>query len=521
MSGSRRRGLKFRPAPVNAESAALLRMMLSSDVPATVKSALQRACDLMETGQAFQDTRFLETALHTHLKSTDLKVRRWSYKLAGRLRLRSLLPLLRKAIDNEATVDAENRSWAVAAFIGYASAPEREQLIAYLGSEFHQTALELASRFFSIGEPLPYRQTLEMRHLEQDRLARQWLSMLAGYAATEPRTIHREFSDLDIVRDAVLDDDAELVEYAIWAENRHPKGSYSRLRAKPEDLLEHENVRRWLFQLLTKNEKAARQHLDLILDRMDHRHEPSELAREGLALGIGRVSLHKVPRASLDWFENEPSLRVKLALVDHLATRARRGDLLALRQLQERYESLPQEDLLAMKIDAASDPDWLAGIKARRGRSSLGFAGDQLDLFVPKKPTILNQAGGVVNVTNNKTIIQSGNNNSIAGVNMGQMTASSLNALAQNQDQSIAAAVPVMEQFVRSLAAEPALKGYDKEAGAELVKEIVEAPTKEARTNRLAKLKSFAAGLLAAPGVGQKFLEDGQELVETVTALLT
>lgn len=513
-----KRASGFRLGPVKAETAALIRMMLDAPDPVIVKSAIQRACELFEAGQAFTDPRFLEAALHLHIRSPDLKVRRWSYKLAGRLRANSLLPLLREAIDTEAVVDAENRSWALAAYTGYAPVAERKRLIEQLGSEFYQTPLQLASRFFSIGEPEPYRTTLEMRHIENDPLARKWLSMLAGYAATEPRTIHREFSDLEIIRGFVFDTDPESIEYAIWAENRHPEGSYSNLRAAPRQLLEHSNVRRWLFQLITKTEDAVAEHRELLVERMDPRWEPIDVVREGLALGIARLPLLELQRETLDWYAAEAAPGVKLALVDHLARRARNGDNVARAQLQADYAKLDPGDLLAMKIEAAADPEWLADIKAKRRRTIIEVpANGQTELFEKREINIFQ--GDLYLNSNNRTITQHGPGSSVTGVNMGAMIASTLTALSQNRDQSIAAALPTMEQFVRSLENEQ-LPDSDRRAAAELVKEVVEAPNEKVRTSKLAMLRSVVRGLLAAPGVSLKFIEDGQKLVQTITSLL-
>jgi hypothetical protein len=394
--------------------------MLRSPDPATVKIALQRACELLESGRAFVDPSFLVASLRTHIFSSDVKIRRWSYKLAGRLRDPGLRPLLLEAVSREANVDEENRSWAFSAYVGYASAPERDGLIAKLDDEFYETPLELSARFFSIGEPEPVRTQLGIGHFDKDPLARKWLSLLCGYAATEPRTIHKQFSDLDIVRSSVFDENPENVEYSIWAENRHPNGSYKHLQKRPEDLLIHDNVRRWLLQLLTKTKGAAKRHLGLVVTSMDPRYEPSAIVREGLALGLSKLTFPEIRTHTLDWFDGETVLRVKLALVDHLALRVREGDHLALAVLQKEYSELEPGELLAMKIEAVCDPEWLARIKGRREQ-----------LILPPLPLGVQNLIMIeeVNMSESRTISQIGSNNSVTGVNLGEMIASSLNAI--------------------------------------------------------------------------------------------
>ena len=509
-----------RPGPVSPETTAMIRLMVDSPDPAIVKSALQRACELVEGGRAFVDPSFLVGSLHTHLRSPDSKVRRWSYKLAGRLREPSLLPLLLEAIWREAGVDEENRSWAFAAYNGYAPAPQRETLIAKLDQEYHGTSLELSARFFSLGEPEPVRTELGLGHFGKDPLARKWLSLLCGYAATEPRTIHAQFSDLDIVRSSVFDDNPENVEYSIWAEYRHPKGGYNHLLKKPQDLLEHENVRRWLLQVLTKTKGAATRHLDLVTQSMDPRYEPSSAVREGLALGMAKLNLPERRMETLDWFSAEPSLPVRLALVDHLALRARQGDNIALAVLQATYMELDPLDLLAIKIKAASEPAWLA--KAHSSQMifpppKTGAGLGQLATSPGSSITVI----GEVNMSSTRTINQVGNNNSLAGANLGQMIASSLDAIAQTKDESVGKAAPIFEQFLRSLGTQQDIDPTQREAAAQLVKEVTEAPSPEAKKSRLGMLKSVVTGLLHAPGATTEFIENSHKLIETVSNLLS
>lgn len=505
---------------VKPGTAALIRMMLSSAADdVIVKTGLQRACELMEAGQAFPDPRILEVALRRHLTSTDLKVRRWSYKLAGRLRHKELLPLLRDAVDKEAMVDAENRSWALAAYLGYAPQTERDALIRKLDQEYYESALELAARFFVIGEPEEVQTAFSLKHFERDPLGRKWLSMLVGYAATEPRTIHRYFKDLDLVRDAVWDPDPENVEYSLWAENRHPKGSYTKLRAKPHELLEHDNVKRWLFQLLTKTERAAKANRELLLRTMDATLEPSPLVREGLALGLAKVEMPDFKRETIDWYLGEPDPKVKLALVDHLVRRAEHGDPIALSALQSVYAALPRDDLVAMKINAASRPEWLAAIKSERGEI-LVLTG-QLDLFDlkdldPQRPIIIHAKE--INVDNSKNVNASGNA-SVSGVFFGDVIESTITAISQARDERILEAAPVFEEFLRTLEHEP-IDPFAKENAATLIKEVAEAPTPEAKKSKLGMLKLVANGLIKAPGLSVKFLTDAQTLIHTVSGLI-
>src|SRR5271166_1538762 len=147
-------------------------------------------------------------------------MRRWSYKLAGRLRDASLLPDLFERFHAEEGVDKENRSWAASAYFGLVPRAEGRNLIKKLDQAFYQTPLELAAQLFTIGEPLDIASTINLKAFESDRLSRKWLCILCGYAAHDSRTISKRFSDIELVRNLVNDDDTEVIEYSIWTLHR-------------------------------------------------------------------------------------------------------------------------------------------------------------------------------------------------------------------------------------------------------------------------------------------------------------
>ncbi len=141
--------------------------------------------------------------------------------------------------------------------------------------------------------------------------------------------------------------------------SRHPQGSYMGLLRKPEDLLAHTNVRRWLYRLLTKDKDTALIHRDLLSDNMNGAIEPCEVAREGLALGFAKIYAEEFRLDLHDWFATEQSKRVKLALVDNLAFMAKRhDDPVAADLLQLAYLKEGSESLLRAKIVSVAPREW-------------------------------------------------------------------------------------------------------------------------------------------------------------------
>jgi hypothetical protein len=260
--------------------------MLEDANPVTVKSGLQRACEKLVAGHAFVDSSFLVIALAKHMRSLDLKVRLWSYELAGRLGDTRLLPDLLDRFSAEEGVDEEARSWALSAYFGLAPRVTTRNLIKKLDQAFYQTPLELAAQLFTIGEPLDIAATMDLKAFENDPLSRKWLCILCGYATDDSRTITKRFSDLDLVRNVVNDDDTEVIEYSIWTLHRHPHGSVKQLKRPTQELMGSPNIRRWLYRLVTKTEPSANANADMIVAAMNPRTEPSVQVREGLALGL-------------------------------------------------------------------------------------------------------------------------------------------------------------------------------------------------------------------------------------------
>jgi hypothetical protein len=506
--------------PVPPSEAAVIQLMLDDANLATVKAGLQRACERLEAGQAFIDSSFLVIALHVHSRSPDPKVRRWAYKLALRLQDDSILPVLLEQFRFEQGVDAENRSWAGAAYFGLAPRVEVRRLVRALDQEFYQTPLELAALLYRRGEPLNFGGAMDLKSFESEALSRKWLCILCGYAMVDARTIDKRFSDLDLARNAVTDTDPEVVEYSIWALHRHPRGNVKKLMRTPYELMsEGPNVRRWLYRLLTKTEMSASKYLDEIVAAMSAVHEPAVQVREGLALGFGSLKLPKIREQTARWFGSEVELRVKLALVDHLAPLAA-IDTLARDVLVAEHSRHP-ETLLAHKIESVLPPSMLVSDRAMMAMTPQT---DQLDL--PFARPLAKAVKGNISIVQIKEVYMSndrivnvvGNNNNLVGTNLGEMIASTITAFARVQDQSVAKAIPDLKRFLESLDAEN-IDPDQKALTARAAKDAADAQDERSRKSKFQTLKLVVQGLLAAPGATQDFIDKGRELMNTITGL--
>jgi hypothetical protein len=505
-----------RSLPVKAELALVIQLMLEDPNLATVKTGLQRACEQLEGGHAFIDSGFLVTALEKHLSSPDLKVRRWSYKLAGRLRDMRLLPALLECFASEEGVDDENRSWAGSAYLGVAPRRDGRNLIKKLDQQFFQTSLELGAQLFMIGEPLDAVQAMDLRAFETDGLIRKWLCILCGYATDDTRTIAKRFTDLDLVSNLVFDDDPEVIEYSIWTHHRHPKGQFKKLRRPAHELMREANVRRWLYRLVTKTEASAQSNLEIIVAAMDPKTEASVQAREGMALGLAPLRLPKLRVETAEWFAAETEMSVKLAHVEHLGLRAK-TDSLARDALVAEWARLDPSVLLARKIESVLDSSQLRPIKDERERAAC---------LLPMRPSLGTNEPRIivhakeVHMSNDRTIIMTGSGNTVTGINLGEMIASTISALGQTHDESVDRAAPDIERFLKALEIEK-INDSEKATAIDLVKQATQPTSGEIRKSRFQTLKMVVQGLIAAPGATETFIENGKKLVETINGLLS
>ena len=360
----------------------------------------------------------------------------------------------------------------------------------------------------------PSRDDLDLKVWEDQPLARKWLCLLCGYARDNPRTIDQRFGDLDLVRNSVDDSNVEVVEYSIWAEHRHPDGSFRNLLRRPDELLAFPNVRRWVYRLLTKNADAAVSNLDLLTEKMDASRETSEVAREGLALGLAKLELNERRMETIDWFVNEGSLRVRLALIDHLALLANRHhDGTAREVLVAAYTRCGRLDLVGAKILSVAKPEWGLARLGLPAASQLLVPAPGADLFQGARPHItINSLEIDMSTTTN--ITQTGTGNSMAGVAGGDIVASTVSALQQQADQGFKELTPLIETFMRALATTK-VDDAEKASALRAVEDVAKA-TGEEKKGKLQTLKGVVRGMLLLPGMVAQAVEGGEQLVHAI-----
>ena len=220
-----------RGGTVSEGDAIVIAHLLRSAEPGRIKIGVQRACELYEAQRYFRDPSVLVEAARRHLSSTDVKVRRWTYKLVALLRASTLLEPLRAALEVEQ--DAENLSWAIAAFFRLAPQKDRDLLIRQERTPFFNTALELSATLYDSQPGLDRRSVIDLKAFETDVLVQKWICLLTGYAGAPQHSVSKRFSDMELARNLVSHDDREIVEYPFGHSTGipralHPSSSFRR-----------------------------------------------------------------------------------------------------------------------------------------------------------------------------------------------------------------------------------------------------------------------------------------------------
>ncbi|WP_128562086.1 hypothetical protein [Methylobacterium crusticola] len=484
-----------------------------------IKIGLQRACEFYEAQRYFRDPSVLVVAGGQHLSSPDVKVRRWAYKLVALLRANTLLEPLREAIKVE--TDAENLSWAVAAFFRLAPQKDREALRKEENTPFFNTALELSATLYEERPDLERRTMIDLKAFEADVLVQKWICLLTGYAGLPQHSVSRRFSDLELARNLVSHDDKEIVEYSIWALHRNSQGTPGKLLIPPADLIRHPaNVRRWLYRLIAKTEGSAVRFTDLLEEGM---HDVEPAAREGLALGLATLKVPKLRLSILYWFERERVEAVRLPLIDHLGRNASgsEGDRLFRQTLTDEIARTVSE-LQRKKIQS------VLGVELLEAQPTLDFGDNghellRLRLASAGGPVTINTlliANGSLNMTIDKSSNITAGSVSTGIINTGEIRESVIaNIKAQSGDPVMSSLGPELARFLERAAVEPTISDDDRLSINEEAALVTAPDAGDDRLRRAKKFGTFLRGLLAAPGVANTFVDEGTKLINTLSNL--
>jgi hypothetical protein len=401
--------------------------------------------------------------------------------------------------------DAENRTWAVAAFFSIATHDEITAMLKRLDDDFCNSPLELAGQLYYDGT---LRATLVQRPFERsiayDSLFARWYCLLFGYGRAGRLLDPFSFTHMQYVASLNTHHDDDVAEYSLWSLHMSNAADYRNATIKPDEVLRRgPHVRRWFYRLLTKSSAAVVANSDFLKARIDS--ESNAIAREGLAIGLSSHYLDDFADIMLDWFLNEQDQLVSLALAPHFAAFAGRHrdyeDLVSLRLNDEAQYGLVDSVIATTTLQERPTQRLTELADAR--------------LRPKKERPIVFKTKGAIHVSNeNKTVtnISYGGNVTVGTISFGAIEASTLKSIANipPSDLPVARLRPTLEHYAEVVGADEAIALSDRTVLLQAVRELAtlhEQPAQEQPTavkKAVAMLKGIAASLPAASVVLQE-----------------
>ena len=285
--------------------------LLGAEEPLRKKRGIQLFCEHLEAQKT------IPTKYHTRLlrslselkKCHNINVKRWFFKLVGLIGEVNLLPYIIGDVQS-GSLDQETTSWAVASMAGLIPNEHELNKIKYsLDGLLSEDQFLLATAYFQ-KRPISEERCVNIFQ-SGDPLIGKWLCLHFGYNITPaPKHMIIEYN---------LHPNKYLAEYSLWALWKHYTGSFQDVKIPPQNIHQYpDNVRRWYFMLMLKEEKNFLIFRDIILETINF--ESSYAVRESIAKSIKNIHPDAdFARIISDWFDNEKDETVRQHLFAHIS----------------------------------------------------------------------------------------------------------------------------------------------------------------------------------------------------------
>ena len=302
---------------IPAEEAGLIEYLIRLvQRPGDIKAGLQRLCQHLENGTWPQNEALFKRELRALILDGNISVRRWAYKGLALLGDVEDVRLLVERMPYE--TDPENLTWMMSAILGLSDSAQAMEVCRDAGVEF-STSMALAAYLYGenawlrIGQDPP-----QVKIDAADPLTLKWCALLAGYGRAPENLMHPRIDNGELLGELNHYPQNEVAEYSVWALWRAPEFSRAQLKIPLHELLsKEENVRRWIYRLLTLDADFLEANADLFQQLTA---DKEVRAREGLALGIRDITVQGLRFHVMQWLNREQEPGIQELLLEHLAT---------------------------------------------------------------------------------------------------------------------------------------------------------------------------------------------------------
>ncbi|GJD88547.1 hypothetical protein BHAOGJBA_2067 [Methylobacterium hispanicum] len=303
---------------IGDEEADLLRYSLRLDNSVRgIKFALQTICVHYEAGRRLANSSDHRQAIHSHLNSKEIILRRWSLKALGLIGnpddASRIVDRLRVEHDQEA------QTWGTAALLGSSPDQDLNGIVARSGLT-SSTPLLLAARLYARESWVRRYPDPPIISLSDDELTLKWAIFLIGYKKASANLFSDRHENNVFLGELNKHTSDEISEYSIWALHERPDYNFLDAKVRIDEIKDRpENVRKWLYRLLLKSQDSAQLRPDMLTELT---WEGSASAKEGLAHGLNDLTGTLYNEAILDWYYRESEENIRDLLLIAMAKRA-------------------------------------------------------------------------------------------------------------------------------------------------------------------------------------------------------
>jgi hypothetical protein len=453
---------------ISEEEAAYVLALLQDPDPENKKSGLQRLCKLYRSGLTLRYPHVIRQNLNGLIFNDSAKVRRWSLNaiaLAGREHdnLEAVLNCVERFRNDPEIIVA-----AVPALFSLCTATQVSELLRH-----RKIPLEGATLIASAQYSPEHRTRLGRSRINIERagpLELRMASLLVGMSKAPEHLFHSKHTNQKMIGQLNGHDDNLVAQYSVWAIVENSTFGVDDLTLPLKDIENFSpNVRGWIYRLVTADDATAAVHLDYIVLGSE---DESDEARENLATGIRNVFVDGMEETTFRWLPEEPIIRIRNRLVEHMAACAERCPAYLTPVLQTYRDSGRAAQIL---LEAAAQ-----GTSTYRELRRIAIATEQASL------NLGDSNGARIMVTQN---INTGGGPIGVVSGQGTVIAQSVQAVGRmNDSDTLKPLLGELLRFIEASVTDATQKGI----GAEAVKAVAVAPSKSKMKTVLEWLKGIS-----------------------------
>jgi hypothetical protein len=454
---------------ISAEEAAYVLALLQDPDPENKKSGLQRLCKLYRLGLMLRSPHVFRQNLNGLLFNESPKVRRWALNaiaLAGKSveNLEGVLDCIERYRD-----DPEILVAGVPALFGLSTAREVSKLLRRRKIPLEGATLVASAQYSADHRGIIRRKRINIERADQLEL--RMAALLVGMSKAPENLFHSKYTNRIIIGQLNGHDDDLVAQYSVWAIAENPALGVGDLTIPLKDTESlPPNVRGWIYRLVTVDDATAAAHLEYIVLGSE---DPSDEAREGLAIGIRNVFVDGMDETTFRWLPDEPIPRIRQRLLEHMAACAEKCPSYLTPVLQSYRESDRAAQIrLEGAAQGTSTYRELRRIAMATEQATLNLDGDGVRTMVTQ---YINTGGGSIGIVSGE----------------GTVIAQSVEAITRMNDAD--ALKPLLAEILKFISINVVDAGQQA-IGAEAVKAVAVEPSKSKMQSIVDWLKMMKDG---------------------------